>query len=794
MVVRTACCLFTLALLCAPAAHAGTARFDSGGKGGRFGATYVADRLYTVANGAGALGGTAATPPLIVNGQVIENTAYPALLNSVRDGVDEYRFDVPNGSYLLTLQFVELQMNGPNLRRFSVLAEGLPLLPDLDLYARHGRNYAVTYRFAVTVADGQLNVVFPASIGQSTIAGIAVEAFSPPARAPRTPASVTALGGYARNIIAWPDQSEPGLAGYLVSRADTAAGPYTPITPLPVPDSRYFDDAVTPFASRHYRVAAVDVFGKRSGWSAAVAAAPLDDTQTSLPAYRLTIPPDQYAILQADTDADYVSADFAAGGIVYPDIGVRFRGATSRDNQKKSWKINFKKSAPFEGDDKLNLKSVSLDPGLLSECLAAGLLAQAATLSADCSFAHLSVNGEYLGVHSRIEEIDPSYFQARGIDPQGQLLEAEGPVYANFSLLDDYATAWNDQSENDDGYPALAALIQTINTTPDRDFPGTIAAVLHVDAYLEYWAWIQLFGDWDHVTHNFHIYRSPGSPLWELIPKDFDQGFGQVTLPLLYGTQTTPDQPVATYNVLTSRLLAVPLFRQWYANKLGELLATQFTPERLAARIDGLHQAIAADARRDVYKRHREDNTAFDASPTTLQDFVVQRRAFVQAHLPALSPGVALPLMINEVLADNRSGIVNGAGLRSPWLELYNPGPQPYDLSGHHLSNDPSQPTRWTFPAGTTVPAGGHRLVWLDNQPVPGELHASFTLDPRGQSIALYAPAPGGPKMLDLMAYRALPPDVAYGRRVSGSALWVRQGVPTPGAANLGPQRVAARR
>lgn len=780
---------FVLLIACAAAlaplaAQAGVARFDSGGIGGRYGDVYIADRLYTPANGSGAIDGTATTPLLATNGQAIENTAYPVLFNSVREGVSEYRFDVPNGRYLLTLQFVEMFMNGPNLRRFSVLAEGVPLLSDFDIYALYGRNYAVTYRFAVTVADGQLNVTFPATVGTSTIAGIAVERIVPDAQAPQTPTQVAALGGYYRNIVTWPDQGEADLAGYLVMRSSSAAGTYTLLTPTPTPVSRYFDDAVTPFAASYYKIAAVDVFGNRSAYSAPIAAAPRDRTQSTLPVYQLSIAPDQYAILQADPDADYVTANFTGDGITYAGIGAKYRGASSLQNEKKSWKLNFKKNSPFEGRDKLNQKAASIDEGMLNECLSTAQLQGVSTLSGTCSLTHFEVNGEYLGVFSRVEEVDDDFFNARGINPQGQLLEAQNGPYANFQVLDDYSVGWDDHSDNDDGYPALATLVQTVNTTPDDSFASVAASIVNVDAYLDYCAALAVNGDWDHIGHNYYMYKSPDSPLWEVIPKDFDQAFTNPAVSLLNGVKTGK---VSYYNVLTSRLLTVPLYRQIYTNKIRELLAEQYTPAILDARIVGLHGAIADDGDRDVYKLYREDNTAFDASPAVLQQFVTDRIAYIGANLASVTPNVAQPLLLNEVLPNNQTGIVTAAGNHSPWLELYNPGSQPYRLTGHTLTNDPSQPGLWTFPAGTTVPAGGYLLVWLDNLPAAGELHASFTVSAKGQALALYAPGRAGKTtLLDTIAYRAMPADVSFGRRASGSALWARQSAPTPLAGNVG--------
>lgn len=780
------CCMLGAALvMTSAAALAGPAQLDCGGAGGRYGALYEADRDYTAANGAGAIGGTMQTAQPLTSGQVIENTAYPPLLRSTREGAAEYRFDLANGSYLLTMQLVELVHNGPHLRRFSVQAEGRTLLADLDLYAAFGRNYAVTYQFLVTVADGQLNVGLPATAGQSTVAAIGVQAVSPPARGPRPPTGVAARGGFYRNILTWPDSTEPLLAGYLVSRAPAAAGPYTLLTPTPLPASRFFDDAVVPFEAAHYRVASVDVFGNRSVNSAPVSAAPLDRTQTDLPVYRLLIPPDQYAILQANPDSDYVTADFVAGGITYAGIGVRFRGGTTRQNHKKSWKVNFKKSAPFEARDKLNLKALGLDDSLLTECMAAEQMRQASALTADCGFAYLEVNGEYMGVFSRLEEVDDDFFARRGLTPGGPLLEAEGPSPANLEVLPDYSVAWDDQSGNDDGYPALDALARLIADTPDANFPGAIAGQVNVDAWIDYYATLQLLSDWDHAAHNYHLYRSPDSPLWEVVPKDFDQGFVNPSQSLLLGVKTSPRQLPATFNMLTTRLLDVPLFRQWYVDKLNLLLAGSFTPQRLQSLIDASHATLQAEARVDVNKHLREENSAFDASPATLGGFVAPRADFIRSLLPGLSPGLAPPVLINEVLPHNLNGVVNGAGLRSPWLELHNPRGAAWDLGGHWLTDDPAVATRWRFPAGTVLPAGGHLLVWLDAASAPGELHAPLAISPRGQALALYGP--DGTTLLDTIGYRALPADASYGRRVSGSPLWGRQSMPTPQAANTGP-------
>ena len=157
--------------------------------------TYLADQTYTPQNGAGAVDGTPTTISIGANGGIVEGTNYQGLYGTQREGLTEYRFDVPNGVYLLTMQFAELEENGPGFRVFTVAAEGKPLLQNFDIYATVEKNYALTYQFAVPVTDGQLNVTFTASVGQTTVATIGVAATTPDKVLLRYPLKVTGLGG-----------------------------------------------------------------------------------------------------------------------------------------------------------------------------------------------------------------------------------------------------------------------------------------------------------------------------------------------------------------------------------------------------------------------------------------------------------------------------------------------------------------------------------------------------------------------------------------------------------------------
>lgn len=155
----------------------------------------------------------------------------------------------------------------------------------------------------------------------------------------------------------------------------------------------------------------------------------------------------------------------------------------------------------------------------------------------------------------------------------------------------------------------------------------------------------------------------------------------------------------------------------------------------------------------------------------------------VFATLPAFAP-----LWINEVLPDNRTSITNSAGLRVPWLELYNPTTNSVSLDGLFLSPDYSNLTNWAFPSGTTINAGQFLVIFADGQTIlttANELHAGFTIPASAGSIALTRVYNGQPQVLDYIDYTNLPSNNSFGSLPDAQSFDRQQFFrTTPGAPN----------
>ena len=86
--------------------------------------------------------------------------------------------------------------------------------------------------------------------------------------------------------------------------------------------------------------------------------------------------------------------------------------------------------------------------------------------------------------------------------------------------------------------------------------------------------------------------------------------------------------------------------------------------------------------------------------------------------------GAAAPpvgIRLNEILASNQTGIRDDRGESSDWVELFNAGSKAVSLEGYRLTDDLSNPDKWTF-SEQRIPAGGHLLVWMSGKKKEAEV------------------------------------------------------------------------
>jgi beta-galactosidase len=133
---------------------------------------WEADQPYR-AGGWGYLGN--ATKPVSTLKNVL-NTFEDPLYQTMQEGLQSYRFDVPDGDYEIELRFVEYEFSKANQRVFNVLVNGEYLLRGLDLAKDYGLMQPLTLRSCVraTGANG-VRVDFIAVTGRPVLSAIRIK-------------------------------------------------------------------------------------------------------------------------------------------------------------------------------------------------------------------------------------------------------------------------------------------------------------------------------------------------------------------------------------------------------------------------------------------------------------------------------------------------------------------------------------------------------------------------------------------------------------------------------------------
>ncbi|MFN7920366.1 MAG: malectin domain-containing carbohydrate-binding protein [Bryobacteraceae bacterium] len=132
--------------------------------------------------------------------------------STTREGVSDFNYKIPiaNGTYNVTLRFIEEVVTTKGARVFNVLANGVVVLDHLDIVALAGPMTPLTKKISnVSVTGGLLTLSFRGVTAQPSVAGIEVESAGtvttpPPATVTVgvTPASVTLQAGKTQQFTA----------------------------------------------------------------------------------------------------------------------------------------------------------------------------------------------------------------------------------------------------------------------------------------------------------------------------------------------------------------------------------------------------------------------------------------------------------------------------------------------------------------------------------------------------------------------------------------------------------------
>jgi gliding motility-associated-like protein len=166
-------------------------------------------------------------------------------------------------------------------------------------------------------------------------------------------------------------------------------------------------------------------------------------------------------------------------------------------------------------------------------------------------------------------------------------------------------------------------------------------------------------------------------------------------------------------------------------------------------------------------------------------------RLFLLFVLSTLVGFANAQVVVNEFCTANYSDW-NVGGELDDWIEFYNPTAAAADISGYWLSDNPSNPQKWEFPAGSTVPANGFLVVLFsgtgDYDPnYLGYRNTNFRVTQTDGETILFSNTSGTVlESYDLSVIGAFQANHSYARITDGGADWAIHTNPSPESANSG--------
>lgn len=121
-------------------------------------------------------------------------------------------------------------------------------------------------------------------------------------------------------------------------------------------------------------------------------------------------------------------------------------------------------------------------------------------------------------------------------------------------------------------------------------------------------------------------------------------------------------------------------------------------------------------------------------------------------------------IVINELLAENKTNKKDEYNDREDWLEIYNGSAQTIDMSSVYLSNSKLNNLKWKFPANTYIVPNGYLTVWADDDSLETILHTNFNLDKDTGFLSMSTAS----ILLDSISFTGQMADTSWGRYPNG--------------------------
>jgi spore coat protein CotH len=360
-------------------------------------------------------------------------------------------------------------------------------------------------------------------------------------------------------------------------------------------------------------------------------------SQSVLHETRLVLDPADWQALRERFDTNqFYAANISLDNEVVQQVGIRSRGKGSRSGTKPGLKIDFNKyvrGQEFHNYKSLVLDNLTQDNTFLKEALSYAAFEAMGIAAPQISFTRLTVNDEYWGLYSLVEDISKPFLEQRFGQDDGNLFSYEYAFDYRFAYTGDtvgiYIPLPFEPETNQDSLDpkGLIEFIRVASEAPDAGFVAAISPFLDVDRFLTHVAVENALAENDGIVgsqgmNNFYLYQYEDSTRFVFIPWDKDTSFSTDSYPVLQGVAE---------NVLARRLLSDPTQLKAYQDALRRAVAfvsLSYLGPKLEQAYAQIREAALTDTRKPV------SNTDWELAVGGLRGVIASRPANVTAQLP----------------------------------------------------------------------------------------------------------------------------------------------------------------
>lgn len=291
----------------------------------------------------------------------------------------------------------------------------------------------------------------------------------------------------------------------------------------------------------------------------------------------------------------YLPAKLTYNEIVLDSIGVRYKGNSSYTESgaspKKPFKFKFdafREEQTFFGMSKLSFTNNVKDPSYMRESIAYAL-ARKYEPAPRTSYAKISLEGEYIGLYTQVEQVDTLFldkYSERLGNSDGNLFKASSDggilIYRGADQTDYYNEYEIQTNKVINDWSRFVEMIDVLNNSSDEDFAEEISEYLDMESCIRYLAFCQVLSHFDSYlgsSRNFYFYENSDNGRFTMLIWDVDRSFGgfsngwDVIEADIANVNCSTDKP------LTRRILANDSLKQVYFSYIDEMINGHCSPD-----------------------------------------------------------------------------------------------------------------------------------------------------------------------------------------------------------------------